>query len=387
MARKNAKANKKGSKQEQGLPVSMAAVAVGVVAVFVSAVLVLLQADPSSSSSSSSSSDTMAMSNFTKERFAEADRLRSETVPTSIREEQAAKNLAEVMQLDMWTEDNNWPPMDSHYTVTDADREKFARDGYIILRQVATPKEIATFRDALLRAVNVDLDPLSQRPSFVRVYNLHTVSDAAKHFILAKRFGQVAADLLGVDGVRLYQDQSFIKRPGDPASPAHQDNLAAPLATNLTAGMWLPLSATNGNEGTLDFFPGSHVHGPLNVPPNVVCTPSCEKSALERLFPGKRMVNPGGMGMQPGDVTFHNGFTVHRAPMNTGNKLRDAIAIQYFADGTKRNGLQTRKKGRYHSDSNSLERWAYDVVEGEVIRHVNTPLVWSRSATLEGKTQ
>jgi hypothetical protein len=38
----------------------------------------------------------------------------------------------------------------------------------------------------LLRAVNLDLDPETQRPSFVRVYNLHERSAAARHFILAK---------------------------------------------------------------------------------------------------------------------------------------------------------------------------------------------------------
>ena len=43
------------------------------------------------------------------------------------------------------------------------------------------------------------------------------------------------------------------------------------------------------------------------------------------------MFNPGGHGMKAGDVTLHSGFTVHRSGSNKGQKLRDAIAIQYCA--------------------------------------------------------
>ena len=53
--------------------------------------------------------------------------------------------------------------------------------------------------------------------------NLWAVDDAVKQFTLAKRFAKIAADLLGVDKVRLYHDQALYKEPGGGFTPWHQD--------------------------------------------------------------------------------------------------------------------------------------------------------------------
>ena len=39
--------------------------------------------------------------------------------------------------------------------------------------------------------------------------------------------------------------------------------------------------------------------------------------------------------MNAGDATFHFGWTVHGAPKNSTQKMREAIIVSYFEDGTR----------------------------------------------------
>lgn len=262
-----------------------------------------------------------------------------------------------------------FPAMDSHYRISNKQRKQFREQGYVLLRGLASPEEVAFYRQAINRVVNMDVHPLTKRPGFIRVYNLWDKSKMTRAFVLARRFGQVAADLLQVDGVRLYQDQIFHKFVGDKESPLHQDNYASPVDTNLTMGLWMPLVPITAEMGTLEFYPGSHLGGRKGQGFNY------DESDLNREF-GPR-VNPGGVdGMQPGDVTIHNGWLIHRANPNRGTTPREAIAIQYFADGAVRNGLETQR-GSYRHDSNSMSRWADNFQHGQVIDSKFTPLVFS----------
>jgi ectoine hydroxylase-related dioxygenase (phytanoyl-CoA dioxygenase family) len=39
--------------------------------------------------------------------------------------------------------------------------------------------------------------------------------------------------------------------------------------------------------------------------------------------------------MKAGDATFHYGYTLHKAPGNQSDKMREVMTIIYFADGAK----------------------------------------------------
>src|SRR5436189_133361 len=76
---------------------------------------------------------------------------------------------------------------------------------------------------------------------FLQVMNLWEVDESVKKFTLAKRFAKIAADLLGVENVRLYHDQALYKEPGGGFTPWHQDQYYWPLSTTNTVTMWMPL--------------------------------------------------------------------------------------------------------------------------------------------------
>src|SRR5690606_27250421 len=91
--------------------------------------------------------------------------------------------------------------------------------------------------------------------------NLWQINDAAKKFVLAKRFAKIAADLMGVDGVRIYHDQALFKEAGGGITPWHQDQIYWPLDTPNTITMWMPLVPVSQESGTLTFASGTHEMG------------------------------------------------------------------------------------------------------------------------------
>lgn len=137
------------------------------------------------------------------------------------------------------------------------------------MRGVVSPKEIAVYRPALVETVDrYDLEQQTmektvsgQSQGWKFVKNLYQLDLVAQRFILAHRFGKIAADLLGVDTVRLFRDQSYFKKPGGGNTPWHQDGYFMPLDTTQTVTMWIALSEVSSEMALMTFVTGSHRQG------------------------------------------------------------------------------------------------------------------------------
>ena len=136
---------------------------------------------------------------------------------------------------------------------------------------------------------------------------------------------------MGVDGVRLYHDQALYKEPGGGATPWHQDQFYWPLDTDQSITMWMPLVDVSQEMGTMGFASGSHKGGYLGE------IPISDES--EKIF--KEYVKEKGYGisqsgdMAAGDVTFHNGWTLHGASPNMSSVVREVMTVIYYPDGTR----------------------------------------------------
>src|SRR3546814_815562 len=162
--------------------------------------------------------------------------------------------------------------------------------------------------------------------------NLWLTDEEVKRFVLAKRFAKIAADLLGVANVRLYHDQALFKEPGGGPTPWHQDQNYWPLDTNNTVTMWMPLvDIPSADMGMLTFASGSHKEG--NISGLVISDESeaaFSKYVEEKGFPISRPTH-----MQAGDATWHYGYTIHNAPGNSSETMREVMTVIYFADGAR----------------------------------------------------
>lgn len=229
--------------------------------------------------------------------------------------------------------------MSGHYQISEDERNAFWRDGHILLRSVAEPDKIEKYRDDIGSAAlrySTEHRGLEERDTygkaFLQITNLWQHDEKVREFVFNQRFARLAADLLGVDRVRLYHDQALVKEPGGGLTPWHQDMYYWPLDTERSVTMWMPLVDIDADMGMLTFASGSHKEKAAG---NVAISDESEtfysKYINEKGFP----VVKADM-MRAGDATFHLGWTIHCAGANlSAEKAREVMTVIYYADGTR----------------------------------------------------
>jgi ectoine hydroxylase-related dioxygenase (phytanoyl-CoA dioxygenase family) len=214
----------------------------------------------------------------------------------------------------------------------------FRHNGHTLTRHVLNKEEVAAYRDVINTAAyqfNTEKRKLDERDTygkaFLQIMNLWEVDEQVKKFTLAKRFARIAADLLGVENVRIYHDQALYKEPGGGFTPWHQDQYYWPLDTNNTITMWMPLIDIDEQMGMLTFASGSHKAGFVE---NVAISDESDKK-LEQFIQEKGFAISRPKSMTAGDASWHYGWTLHSAPGNASTQVtREVMTIIYFADGT-----------------------------------------------------
>ena len=236
---------------------------------------------------------------------------------------------------------------DKPYAISAAQVEQYWRDGHILLDDVLPAEYVAPYREAITRAVaerNTETRRLEERDTygmaFLQTVNLWLFDETVREYALSRRFGGIAAKLLGVDKVRLYHDQALFKEAGGGITPWHQDQHYWPLATHKTITMWMTLRDIHADMGTLQFASGSHVDGYLGDIPI-----SDESEALFRAFVAERGFRlTQADAMRAGSATFHSGWTLHSAPPNRSQSMRPAMTVIYYADGTRVSELDNKHR-------------------------------------------
>jgi ectoine hydroxylase-related dioxygenase (phytanoyl-CoA dioxygenase family) len=265
------------------------------------------------------------------------------------------------------------PNLSTPYPISPEHTDAYRRDGHILLSAVCTPGEIATYRKILLDATykyNTETRPIEERDTygkaFLQVMNLWEHDESVRPFTLSKRFAKIAADLMGVPSVRLYHDQALFKEPGGGKTPWHQDEYYWPLGSDDCVTMWMPLVDASEEMGTMTFASGSHREGFLGH--MEISDKSEEVFTNFVMDKGYRLSSAGAM--KAGDATFHSGWTLHSAPGNATDTMREVITIIYFADGTMI--VEPDNKNRQAD----LERWLPGQKGGELAASPLNPIVY-----------
>lgn len=224
------------------------------------------------------------------------------------------------------------------YDLTPDHVAAYARDGFVVLPQLATREEVAAYRPAILETAErhmQNLKPLGERDTygkaFLQIWHLCEQDARVAQFVLARRFARVAAALLQTDVVRLYHDQVLFKEPGGGYTPWHQDQFYIPLDTTQVLTMWMPLVDVAAAMGTMSFATGSHHEGQQL---DMGTSDDSEVRYGELIDARGWPVHACGA-MAAGDASFHTGWTIHCAGGNDTDRMREAITILYYADGAR----------------------------------------------------
>jgi ectoine hydroxylase-related dioxygenase (phytanoyl-CoA dioxygenase family) len=223
------------------------------------------------------------------------------------------------------------------YPLSQEQVSQYQREGHIFLKNVASQHEVDAIRPLIVGIVD-DMAKVGETQGrisdyskmFTQITNVWRKDSSIKEFILAKRFAQIAADLMGVRGVRLYHDQALVKEPGGKPTPWHQDYYYWPLATEHTITMWMPLVDVTREMGSMNFVQGSHVDSAYKQLPISETSQEYFEQVI-RNQKGKVC----SYSLKAGDATFHSGRALHASHANASDKRREVITIIYYADGTR----------------------------------------------------
>jgi ectoine hydroxylase-related dioxygenase (phytanoyl-CoA dioxygenase family) len=264
------------------------------------------------------------------------------------------------------------PQLASDYALAPQLAEAFRRDGHVVTRGVCTADEIAAYRPLIQAAVakfNKQTKPLAERDTyhkaFLQIANLWEIDEGVKRYVLARRFAKIAADLMGVKGVRIWHDQALFKEPGGGPTPWHQDQYYWPLKTANTITMWMPLVDAPRTMGTVKFATGTHRKGPL-----ASMHISDESEQFFQNYVRDSGCDVGQYDLSAGDATWHYGWTLHAAPGNESDKMREAMTVIYFEDGAK-----VAEPANQHQPAD-LARWLTGLKPGDVAASPLNPLVY-----------
>jgi ectoine hydroxylase-related dioxygenase (phytanoyl-CoA dioxygenase family) len=265
------------------------------------------------------------------------------------------------------------PDLDSPYALTADQIRSYREKGFIRLRNVLSPETIRAYAPEITRRVH-ELNtlhlPMEQRSTyqkaFLQVMNLWTKSDVVKEFTFSRRLARIAAELMGTRGVRMYHDQALYKEGRGGFTPWHADQYYWPLASTHTVTVWIPLQATPLELGPLAFAPGSHRH---DLGRDLQISDQSEAKIEKKLL----AANLGQVeeAFELGEVSFHSGWTFHRAGRNLTDRPREVMTIIYM-DSEMRLAAP-----RNENQQNDWDTWCPGAKVGELIDTPINPVLWS----------
>lgn len=263
--------------------------------------------------------------------------------------------------------------IDSPYPLTPLQIEQFERDGFIKLKDVLSPAELKHYGDEITRltiALNTQDAPLEERSTydkaFLQVMNLWEHSAVVKQFVMGQRLGRIAAELLRVRGVRLYHDQSLYKEPGGGITPAHADQYYWPLASDRTITAWVPLQPVPADMGPLGFYARSQS---VEFGRDLGISDESEEKISANMAKHGFAFESGAFDL--GEVSFHLGWTFHKAGANVSGKPRAVMTVIYMdADMQLAEALSPIQ-------ANDRDQWCPGVRPGEKIATAKNPLIYT----------
>jgi ectoine hydroxylase-related dioxygenase (phytanoyl-CoA dioxygenase family) len=262
--------------------------------------------------------------------------------------------------------------LDRPYPLTRRQVNAFRANGFIKLKDVFNADELHHYGEEITRltiALNTQTLPLEQRSTydraFLQVMNLWEESGIVREFVFGRRLAGLAAALLEVDGVRLYHDQSLYKEPGGGITPAHADQYYWPVASDRTITAWVPLQAVPQEMGPLAFFAGSQG---VEFGRELGISDESERAITTNMEArGFPVVNEP---FELGEVSFHLGWTFHRAGPNLSGQPRSVMTVIYMDRDMH---LKAPSNAMQQAD---WERWCTGATIGETIDTPKNPVLY-----------
>ncbi len=238
--------------------------------------------------------------------------------------------------------------------ITEGQIDSYQKNGFVIIEDFLSSNELDDWREAVAEAIqeregrkfpdkdvkigeddgiNEDADYYGK--VFDQLLNLWQTNERMKNIMWDERIGQMAAQLSRQDGIRIWHDQTLIKRPWANPTAWHLDTPFWSFDHREALSIWVALDDATLENGCLFFIPGSHKKTTFE-------NPGITKNmdAVFDFYPQFKQSQSIPAVMKAGSCSFHNGLCIHGAHANMTPGFRRAMTCAYMPDGSVFNGQQ-----------------------------------------------
>ncbi len=236
--------------------------------------------------------------------------------------------------------------------ITEGQIDSYQKNGFVIIEDFLSSNELDDWREAVAEAIqeregrkfpdkdvkigeddgiNEDADYYGK--VFDQLLNLWQTNERMKNIMWDERIGQMAAQLSRQDGIRIWHDQTLIKRPWANPTAWHLDTPFWSFDHREALSIWVALDDATLENGCLFFIPGSHKKTTFE-------NPGITKNmdAVFDFYPQFKQSQSIPAVMKAGSCSFHNGLCIHGAHANMTPGFRRAMTCAYMPDGSVFNG-------------------------------------------------
>ncbi|PZP48057.1 MAG: phytanoyl-CoA dioxygenase [Pseudopedobacter saltans] len=236
--------------------------------------------------------------------------------------------------------------------LTDVQIKYYRENGFLVIDDFLSKEELEEWRQAVIESIkerngvkipgqtiqvgmndgiNEDSEYFSK--VFDQLLNLWQTNTKVAKIMKDPRIGRMAAELAGVDGIRIWHDQALFKKPWANPTSWHLDTPFWSFSDRKALSIWVALDDATLENGCLYFIPGSYKETSFEnkgIGKNM--------DSIFEVYPQFSVINSVPAAMKAGSCSFHNGLTIHGAGANMTNGYRRAMTCAYMPDGNKFNG-------------------------------------------------
>lgn len=221
----------------------------------------------------------------------------------------------------------------------------YQENGFVIIKDFLTLDELEAWRAAVDDAISARgkqrilgreekvNDDAYYNNVFIQRVNLWMDNEPIRNLMLDRRIGRMAAQLAGVDGIRIWHDQALIKQPWANPTGWHLDNPYWSFHSRHAISIWIALDDATLENGCLWFLPGTHktaTFDNVGIGQNI--------GDLFKVYPQWKNIKAIPGPMKAGSCSFHNALLAHGAGANMTPGWRRAMTCAFMPDGSTFNG-------------------------------------------------
>lgn len=219
--------------------------------------------------------------------------------------------------------------------------QAYAENGFTVLRGVFSGEQLAAMQDevgevatgrrgAVYGADSVRGDTDAETVAGVLAIHFpHKVSPLYREALAAPAVVDVLTEIIGPD-VKCMQSMLFVKPPGKPGQPWHQDEHFIPTRDRSLTGVWIALDDADEENGCLWAIPGSHKAG-IIWPMREQHEPGYDHNPVSFGFP-ENADDAVPIEVKAGDAIVFNGYVIHGSRRNgSATRSRRALVNHYMS--------------------------------------------------------